>query len=119
MAGFFGSQTPTVAEPPAPLVAFYRGDLTRFKYFGNGEWLQAPYEFKKFGQVLALPNDYAIEMIKAGGAILTEEQWNAVGFTPDHKSNQRNRAGEAYMVKHRLAMEKRKDLLESLQGAGS
>jgi hypothetical protein len=113
----FGTQVPV--EPPAPLAAFYRGDLTRFKFFGNGEWLQPPYEFKKFGQVLALPTAYAIEMIKAGGAILTEEQWNAVGFTPDQKSNQRNRAGEAYMVKHRLAMEKRKELLESLEGAGA
>lgn len=108
-----------VAAVPEPLAAFYRADLKRFKYFGNGEWLQAPYEFKKFGQVLALPDAYAIEMIEAGGAILTEEMWEAVGFTPDHKSNRQNRRGEGYLVKHHIAMEKRKELLETLKQGGS
>lgn len=109
----------SVAVVPEPLAAFYRSDLTRFKYFGNGEWEQAPYEFKKFGQVLALPTAYAIEMIEAGGAILTEELWESVGFTPDHKSNRNNRKGEGYLVKHRIAMEKRKELLETLKKGGS
>lgn len=88
---------------------------TVYKHFGNGVLESIHGCFKKFGQELPLDDRAALDMLLAGGAILTVDEWNAIGFTVEEKSNRHTRVGPAYMSRHGEAMRRRLALVDDLK----
>lgn len=86
----------------------------KYKYFGSGEIQSENVYFHKFGQELALTDAQAFDCAKVGG-ILTSEEFANVGWTPSEKSDKRFRKGPDFDARMRLALAKRKVLIEELQ----
>ena len=91
--------------------------MIRLKHFGNGECESIHGCFRKFGQELDMPEQAALDMLLAGGGLLTVEQFASCEFTPLEKTNRHERKGPAYMERHQKALRLRLELIEQLTAA--
>jgi len=88
--------------------------VTRYKYFGNGYVEATDASFKKFGQELPLSDQTALDIIEAGGGILTTEQFAEIGYTPIEQADKRERRGPAWQARHDQALGKMRELRKIL-----
>lgn len=85
----------------------------KYRYFGSGEIQSDNFYFHKFGQELALTDEEAFDAVSVGG-ILKSEDFDLVGWAPIEKSNRHERKGPGFEGRLKLAMEKRKVLIDEL-----
>lgn len=94
--------------------------MRSYKYFGNAEAEvglgRNAIVLKKFAQQVMLSDDTARDILNAGGGILLAEDFDRVGFSPIQIKDKRERKGEAYMEKHRIAFAKMVETRDALNG---
>lgn len=92
--------------------------MRSYKYFGNAEASiglgRTAIVLKKFGQQIMLSDDTARDVLNAGGGILLAEDFENVGFSPVQIKDKRERKGEGYMEKHRIAFAKMVETRDAL-----
>ena|ERR1043165_7887431 len=57
--------------------------MQAYRFVGSNCVIHGVAELSKFGQRIELPNDLAETVIRGGGAIIPEHEFEAIGFTAD------------------------------------
>ena len=99
------------------MTAEERQAALKVKYFGNGICDTSHGTFKKFGQELAMPAATVLDCVRAGAGVIPSEDFDAIPWTPEERSNKHARKGEAFMSRHWQAMARMKAFREELERA--
>ncbi len=97
------------------MTAEERASAVRVKYFGNGVCDTNLGTFKKFGQELALPASTVLDCIASGAGLARSEDFDAISWTADERSDRHARAGADYMARHLLALAAMEKLAKELK----
>lgn len=86
------------------MTAEERAAALKVKYFGNGVCDTSHGTFKKFGQELSMPAATVLDCIRAGAGVIRSEDFDAIPWTAEEKTNRHSRKGPAYFARHQSAL---------------